>query len=300
LIEDLIITNKVTGYTLKFNMEDADYLLYEGGIDWGEVKVTHNTYNYSSMMGEYVTSSIIGTRDISIAGWIVGKTETDIFTKKETLSKVINPLQILRVKYGDYGIDAKASTNLTFSNTYKENNDKMCKFLIQLFCPFPLFTLNNDISVSLSEIEGNFIFPWVLTDETVLSYYKNTSFIEIVNNGMVDVGMKVVLKARGTVNNPTIISVSTQEQMKISKVLESGEEIVISTQDKRYVNGTLNGETTSYLDYFDYDNTWMQLQQGLNTLTVKTYDEKGNEDESRNNLNVVVYYNPSFYNLKEE
>jgi hypothetical protein len=88
--------------------------------------------------------------------------------------------------------------------------------------------------------------------------------------------------------------------MRISKTLEAGEKVVISTQDKRYVEGTLKGITTSYLDYFDYDNSWMQLSQGLNTLTVKTYDDEGAEDETKNNLNVTVYYNPNFYNLKEE
>jgi hypothetical protein len=176
----------------------------------------------------------------------------------------------------------------------------MCKFLIQLFCPFPLFTKNNDISVSLSEIKGNFAFPWILTDSTVLSYYRNTSFIDIVNAGTVDVGMKIVLEANGEVNNPTVISVTNQEQIKISKTLEAGEKIEISTQDKRYVYGTLEGVTTSYLDYFDYDNTWMQLSQGLNTLTVKTYDDEGVEDDTKNNLNVLVYYNPCYYNLKEE
>lgn len=301
MVENLYIKNLDTNKQVLMNMSDADYLLYEGGIDWGSVNVTHNTTSYSSLLGEYPTSTVIGSRDISIAGWIIGKTEQEIFNKKEVLSTLINPLQDLRIKSGDYGIDVKASTNVTFSNTYEENNDKMCKFLIQLFCPFPLFTKNNDSLVLMEDEVGGFHFPFEIPESGyIMSVFSDTRFQDIINDGAISIGIKVVFEANGVVNNPTIVNVTTQEQMKIDKVLNAGEIVTISSQSDRYVTGTINGKDENYLDYFDYDNTWMQLSQGLNTLTVKTYDENGEEDETYKNLKAYLYYNPCVYNLKEE
>lgn len=300
MIDNLKLLNKQTGNTLLMDMDNADYLLYEGGIDWGTANVTHNTYNYTSRLGEYATSTVVSTRDISISGWIIGKNNADIYRKKETLINVVNPLQDLRVEYGDYGIDAKAETHVSFSNTYKENNDVMCKFLIQLLCPFPFFTKNSDNIVMMSDIISIWHFPWVLTEnDNVFSKYQSSRFQTILNEGMVDVGVKVTMEASGDVNNPTVYSVTNQEQMRINKKLVSGEKVVISSQSKRYVEGTLNGETQSYLDYFDYDNVWMLLNQGNNVLTIKTFDDDGVEDDTYKNLEVYLEYNPCTFNLKE-
>ena len=211
MVEELNIVNLNTGLSLLFNMDNADYLIYEGGIDWGEINTTHNTYAYSSLLGEYPTNTIIGTRDISISGWIVGKTEEEIFQKKEKLSMFFNPLHTLRIKKGEYGIDGLPNTNVKFSSTYKENNDKMCKFLLQIFCPFPLFTKNDDFSISMVDIVPMWRFPWIIPEEGyVMSAMKNTRFQAVVNDGAINVGLRLVLEANGTVNNPTLISITTR------------------------------------------------------------------------------------------
>jgi hypothetical protein len=300
MIDNLTLVNKQTGYTLKMDMYNATYLLYEGGIDWGSASVEHNTYDFSSMIGKYVANTVVGSRDISIAGWIVGKSDAEIYTKKEILISVVNPLQDIRIEYGDWGIDAKASTNINFSNTYQENNDRMCKFLIQLFCPFPMFTKNDEVVITMTDIISSFHFPWVLTDNYVMSYYDNIRIKQINNDGMISTGLKVVMIANGTVNNPTVISITNQEKMSINKTMEAGEQITISSQNKRYVEGIKDGVIENYLDYFDYDNVWMQLNQGVNELTIKTYDNNGIEDETYKNLTVYLYYNPCTFNLKEE
>lgn len=302
MIEEISLLNVETGKTLLFNMKDADYLIYEGSVDWGNVSTTHNTFSYPSLIGEYLTKSTIGKREnVTIAGWIVGKTEEEIFTKKEVLSGFVNPYQTIRIRRGKYGISGRPQTNVKFSNTRAENNEKMCKFLIQFVCPYPLFDYNKDLSVSMIDITPNWHFGWAIPQEGyVLSAIKNTRFKVVNNNGTMPVGIRAVLEAKGIVNNPTIISITTQEQMRLNKVLHAGEVVEISTQKKRYVNGINGNETESYLDYFDFDNSWMQLAIGSNVLTVKTFDEQGNEDDTYKNLNVILYYNPCFLNLKEE
>lgn len=300
MIDNLLIVNKSTSKSIRMDMNKADFLLFEGGIDLGSVETKHNTFSYTSQIGEYITGTILGKRNISISGWIIGKSEQEIFSKKDTLSKTINPFNDLRIQFGEYGIDCRAETNVSFSKSYKENNDRMCKFLIKLLCPFPLFNKNSDISYTLVEERGAFRMPWVITDKTILSWVEASTLTDVVNEGPIPVGVRIVLTAKGVVNNPTIILVETQEKAKLNKVMTDGETIEISSQKERYVIGTINGVTENYLDYLDYDSTWLQLKPGENRIAIKTYNDSGIEDSSVNNLEVNIYYNPCLFNLKEE
>lgn len=301
MIDRLTITNLDTKNVIEMDMYNANYLLYEGGIDWGKIDVDHNTFKYPNQTGKYVTNTNLGTRDISISGWIIGKTEQDIFTKKETLSKVINPTNTLRVSAGKYGINCRPSSNVKFANTYAENNSVMCKFLISLFCPFPLFDLDSDVVVVMADVTPLFMFDWIIPPEGMaLSVRKRSTFTDIVNTGTLKVGCVIKLVATGLVNNPRIINVHTQEFMQINKSLEAGEEVVINTKDNRFIYGVKNGVKESYLDYFDFDSDWLMLEEGLNTLTYKTYTDTGVEDDTYKNLNIQISYNPCVFNLKEE
>ena len=46
MIESVKIRNDVTGNIIKLDMSEANYLIYEGSIDWGTVDVSHNTFQY--------------------------------------------------------------------------------------------------------------------------------------------------------------------------------------------------------------------------------------------------------------
>lgn len=301
MVENIVLSNLDTKHNLMMNMDDADYLLYEGSIDWGTIDTKHNTFKYPNQVGKYITNTSLGTRDVAISGWIVGKTEQEIITKKEILSKVINPMHTIRVKAGEYGIEGCPSSNVKFSNAYKENNDKMCKFLIRLFCSFPLFDLDSDVVVSMADITPLFHFPLIIPKQGIsMSVRKRTTFTDVVNGGTIPVGCTIRLVATGTVHNPRIINVHTQQYIQINKTMEAGEEIVINTKDNRYIYGIKEGVKESYLDYFDFDSTWLMLQVGLNTLTYKTYASENVEDETYKNLNINLSYNPCIFNLKEE
>ena len=69
----------------------------------------------------------------------------------------------------------------------------------------------------------------------------STKFIvAIENKGAVPVGMTIVFKANGTLENPSLINVNTQKYFKINKTMRAGEEIRINTmigekKDSRYV-----------------------------------------------------------------
>ena len=165
MVDSIKIKNNATNSIKSFDMSEADYLIYEGAIDWGNVSVNHNTFSYPTQIGSYITNTVIGTRDVSINGWIIGDTLDDINRKKEELSKLINPLEQITIYVGDYSMHGKPSSNVTYSKEYAENNEVCCKFLIQVLCDYPMFILTNPLTPEIGKIFGGFMFPLTIPKE---------------------------------------------------------------------------------------------------------------------------------------
>lgn len=303
MVEELKIRNLTLNDECTMNMEDADYLLYEGGIDWGSLGVSHNTFQYSQQVGQSITNTVVGTRDISIGGWIIGKTLDEIKAKKKRLSAIVNPLNDVEVEQGKWKIKCRPAANVVFSNSYVENNDTVCKFLIQLFCPNPMFESSTTYGKKLMQDEAMFKFPWVLPRTgIVMSTRQASSIVAINNTGSAEVGCTITLQALGDVNNPEVVNLDTSEFIKIKKNLVYGEVITIKTaKGERSVVGHIgSAEDINYLDYFDFDNTWLQLPVGVSNIGYRTFDNEGNEDTTYKSLVVTIQYNLSTMNLEDE
>ena len=303
MIESIKIRNESTGKIIKLDMSEANYLIYDGSIDWGTVDVSHNTFQYPTQIGAYISSTVVGTRDISISGWIIGDTLQEIEQKKDYLSKHINPLQNVTILVGEYSISGKPDSNLNVGNSYSENNEAMCKFLISIFCSNPMFLLSNAIDVSIADTQGMFGFPLIFKPEgIILGLRKKSLFTDVTNDGAIEVGMTVTIEALGTTKNPRIINVNTNEYMRINKTMVAGEKIVINTnKGERSVYGYVNGEKENYFDYFDFDNVWLQVPNGISTFTYKTYDDDYvTENDTYKNINVTISYRLAVYNIGGE
>lgn len=298
MVERLFIYNKNLNKRILMNMEDADYLLYEGGIDWGGIEVVHNTSQYVQQIGNTITDSTVGTRDISISGWIIGS-EKEINDKKKTLSSMINPLHDLTIEVDKWKISGKPSTNVKYSKNYEENNDKMCKFLIQIFCSFPLFTASDVKEGYITSSIGLFSFPLVIKKDGIsMSYRTKNYFVDIINDGAFEIGCEIVFEANGIVNNPTLLNVNTGERIKINKTLYSGEKIIVNT--KKGNRSVKNQNNEDYYEFFDFDNSWLQLNVGTNTFTYYTTNSFGERDETYKNMDLKIRYNICEMNLDEE
>lgn len=302
MVESLIIRNTTSNESKQFDMSEANYLIYEGAIDWGNVDVTHNTFQFPEQIGKYVSSTVMGSRDISINGWIIGDTEEEIKLKKVDLSKFFNPFDEMEIIVGNYSIFGRPSANVQYGKTLAENSVVAVKFLLQIFCPQPLFLLSNAISVDVAETIGGFCFPLILKPEgIIMGYRKKSLFADITNDGATSVGMIITLEASGTVNNPEFMDVNTHKRIRINKVLTAGEVVIINTSiGERSVTGIVNGNEINYFKYFDYDNEWLQIPNGLSTFTYRTYDSSGEQDESYKKMSVNVKYKTAIYNLEGE
>lgn len=267
MIESLLLTNTVTLQSILFDRDDSDFVLDE--VDLGVVNGTHHSYKYVNQIGIYINSTTLEQRTVSIKGYVIGDDYGLLEENKNTLNRFINPLQAVDITVLDkYKLTFKPDYSIKYSAPYKDNNEVLCKFLIQGTCPDPLFTTLGEQSAVIGTVK-KFHFPLVIPKNVGILMGLRTSslFLNLNNTGDVATGMIIEFTCTSNVKNPKLINVDTQEFIQIDKTIVPGEKIVVSTiSGEKYIRGTLNGVESNYFAYLNYESTWMQLSTGLNTL----------------------------------
>ena len=247
----------------------------------------------------YVTGTSLETRSIEITGWVIAESETMMTNRKRVLNRFFNPQQAVDMFYKEYVLRFLPNTSVKYSATVAENNEVVCKFKVEGYCPDPLFSEQVESKVAAASTIPMFHFPLIIsktpnTPGGVIFGLRQPSLIVAINNsGAVDVGMKIVFKANGTLYGPSLINIDTQKYFKVNKSMQAGEEIVIDTIiGEKKIQGMLNGVTSNYFKYRDLNSEWLQLKVGDNIFR---YDA----EQNIKNLEVYIYYNNKYLEVQE-
>lgn len=298
MVEGIKLQNVETRAILTLDMVSTpDYVL--NSVDWGAVESTHHSYKYVNQIGVYVTGTSLETRSVDISGWVIASTEREMTNRKTILNRFFNPQQAVDLFYKDYVLRFLPNTSVRYSTAIAENNEVVCKFKVEGYCPDPLFSEQMESKVAAASTIAMFHFPLIISQTPnppggIAFGLRQPSLIVAINNsGAVDVGMKIVFKAIGTLHGPSLINVNTQKYFKVNKTMQAGEEIVINTTiGEKKIQGTLNGITTNYFKYRDLDSEWLQLSVGDNLFR---YDAEENVE----NLEVYIYFNNKYLEVQE-
>lgn len=109
-------------------------------VDWGTVKGTHHSYKYVNQVGVTVTNTSLGTRDITIEGWVVADSEKQMTYLKSMLNAFVNPQEEIDLIYGKYVIRFKPDESVKYSVAFADNNDAFSKFQIIGTAANPMFS----------------------------------------------------------------------------------------------------------------------------------------------------------------
>ena len=138
MVESILLQNVETRAYLKLDMlTTPDYIL--NSVDWGVVESTHHSYKYVNQIGVYVTGTSLETRAVTIMGWVIADTERQMTQRKAMLNRFFNPQQAVDLFYKNYELRFLPSYSVRYSTTIAENNEIVCKFKVEGFCPDPLF-----------------------------------------------------------------------------------------------------------------------------------------------------------------
>lgn len=298
MVEGIKLQNVQTRAVLTLDMVSTnDYIL--NSVDWGQVTSTHHSYKYVNQIGVYVTGTSLETRNVEINGWVVAENEAQMTQRKQVLNRFFNPQQAIDLMYSVYTLRFLPNTSVRYSATVAENNEVVCKFKIEGYCPDPLFSEQVENKVAAASTVGMFHFPLIMSKDpeppggVVFGLRQPSLIVAIDNGGAVSVGMKIVFKANGTLTGPMLIDVETQKYFKVNKTMQAGERIEIDTAiGQKKIQGILNGVTSNYFKYRDLDSEWLQLDVGSNLFR---YDA----DANAGNLEVFIYYSNKFLEVQK-
>ena len=168
MVESIVLVNKSLGTSLPINMATRDYVLEN--VDWGAIESSNKSYKFINQVGVYVTGTTLESRTISILGWVVADTIEDMKRRKKFLNSFVNPLQRIDLQYNEYRIEGIPETSIKYGSEMPENNEVMCKFLINLFCPDPMFYIQNGSYVSVANWAPKFKFPLIIPSGNYVTY----------------------------------------------------------------------------------------------------------------------------------
>lgn len=298
MVERIILKRVKDSKELILDMVSTpDYILKS--VDWGTIRGTHHSYKYVNQVGVTITGTSLETRPVSIEGWVVATSPVQMDILKKKLNSFVNPQDAIDLYYNEYLIRFIPDETVKYASGKAENNDAFCKFIITGTCPNPLFTnTSENVSIFATTIP-RFHFPLVLSEDSlekgvVFGRRTDSLITNVFNAGSVTSGMRIVFKAKGTVLNPKLINVNTQEKLAINKTLVAEEEIEVNTNvGEKSIRGKIgNASYGNYYMYKDIDSTWLQLEIGDNLFR---YDA----DDGLENLEIFVYFYNRFLEVQE-
>jgi len=229
-----------------------------------------------------VLDVILKERTISIKGTILGEDMTDLFSKRQLLSRIFNPkLKKASLKYvNDFGekcIECYSEDAPVFG----ENYATLQEFLITLLCPSPFWLDENFTKEEIITWVGGASFP---ISFPVKFANKGETKKNIINIGDVETPVEITFK--GPAINPCVTNLLTGEYIKVKRSLSSDDILIINTEfgNKKVEIQDKNGVRINAFNWIDLNSTFFNLQVGDNTIQ---YTSDGADPASV----VIKYYN---------
>lgn len=188
-------------------------------------------------------------------------------------------------------IDALFKSGLPGTLVFKEDtNERQTKYYVEsinstgqsgartytvsLLCPDPFFYAMEDVIVYLAAWMGNFTFEHDFISAGEEFGYRSNQRLQNIQNEQAEngIGMNITITAAGTVTNPSIIRVESNESIQIGTesnpfTMGAGDTLTITTSDNdKHVYYTHNGITTEINQYITEDSTFIQLMRGNNNI----------------------------------
>lgn len=292
MIKEITITSQTGRGSITMTYGDRrGYWLDD--VDWGQAEGSHNTYSYLNQIGANIVNTSIGTRSISITGYVVERDAT-ITSRCEALNTYFSPAEDYWLIYDNYKIAFRPDASITWSRTYTENNRKLRKFLIQGTCPYPLFQEVEDTEEPFNVVTGTFHFPNDLGSGESLVYGVSASSytITVDNTGGFEAGVTIVIEFSAEVTNPKIYN--GEKLVGVDYTFESGEVLEICTiPGQKHITLTTGGDETNLMKYRNIGMSWWLLSPGENELTLTCDDVS-----ELGGMSVSVYFAPLYQEVE--
>lgn len=291
IYEKLIYTNE-RGESIELSTESVYHCNVSKDVD-GIAGVTNVVYSTNSMgqHGDTFVGQRIEARDIDILGHINTRDKQQAYELRRRLLKIFNPELSGTLAY-EYGGFKRVIGCRIHGEPKIERKSVLIEFNIPLDCLNPFWREEDEQREDIASWVAAWHFPCVIEKENtksmIFGYRAESVIVDCFNEGDVSTGMRVRFTALGTVVNPIILNVDTEEFIKLNVTMLTGDVIEVNTKyGNKGATLTRNGEKTDYFRYVDVDSTFMQLAIGDNNFR---YDA----DSGVNSMEVSIFYNKEY------
>lgn len=296
MIDEIKITS-LSGRGTLFLKSREYWGYWLGPVDWGQVQGQHQTYNYLNQIGKSIVSTTVGTRALSITGWVVDG-DGNIQDRCDFLNAFISPMEDYELEYKGKKIGFRPDISVAYSPEYMKNNEKVRRFLIQGTCPFPLFTDQNDTAVPFQQTGNMFTFPtnFGQSEPLVFAVTGQAYSIHVYNKGGFSTGFIVRIRFTGEVVGPQVKNLTTGKMIGVNRTFVRGEQLEISTLpgSKHMTLWSENGQKVNLIKYRDVQTSFdTQLQPGDNLIALDCADL-----DQRSAMDVTLYYTPLYLEVE--
>lgn len=289
-IEKLIYTNE-RGETIEFSHASVYHTNEVSGLS--DIRNAIYSINSMGQDGDTYLGNRIQSREIEIVGSIATRNKDETVTLRRRLNHVLNPKigATLTYVYGDFKrvIDCRVDNAPVYSRKAIFQD-----YTVQLVCHNPFWREEAESKTDIASWIGGFEFPEPLGLEIPMEegweigYREPSLIVNVYNGGDVKSGVRIDFRALGTVVNPSLLNIDTQEFIKVNYTLEAGDVLSVSTYyGQKEVFLKTGGQTIDAFRYLDPDSSYIQLEVGDNLFR---YDAESNVA----GLEVSIYHNNQY------
>lgn len=298
MITEIKITS-LSGRGTLFLKSREHFGYWLGPVDWGQAQGQHQTYRYYNQVGSSIVGTVIGTRALSITGWVVDAGDgLSLQERCDYLNAFISPVEDYLLEYKGKKIQFRPDISVGYSPEYIKNNEKVRRFLIQGTCPFPLFTDMEDTAVPFDQTGKKLCFPtdFGRVNPLVFAVIGRAYSINVNNRGGFSNGFVVRIRFSGEVTNPRILNMTTEKMIGVNRTFTRGEQLELGTVpgSKHITLWTADGAKQDLIKSRDYRSSFdMQLQPGVNRIALEC-----EELDQRASMDVTLYYTPLYLEVE--
>lgn len=237
--------------------------------------------------GAAYQSSRFEKRQIIIKFHVVCESESNLLAVRSKIHRVFNPKLGLGTLIYEYkGVSRKIKCVADGLPTMAlKSRITDCEGEVVLLAHDPFFQDVEEKKLEVAIWHNALKFPLTIPRQGMIFGYKEPSLIaNIINEGDIECGLTIEFIAKGTVINPSLLNINTQEFIKVNRTMTAGEKIIISTgYNEKRIMSIIDGQSTNIMNHLDLESTFLQLAVGDNLFR---YDA----EQNLSNLEVNIYY----------
>jgi len=287
--------------TDKIEFDRSNYVLTT--VDYGAIGATHSTAKGVAQVGERLISTALDTRDVSIVGFIRSYAppglkpyereewlEKEMKAKKARILQMCDPRRSFRIQVNkSLVLNCNATATVKFAPSKLINNTRVAQFVIDAFCPDPLFADAVAKYAKIIELKSNFTWPLEIPDTGfTFAEYSDAKIAELKNGGDIETGLLIHFYAGATVQNPALTDVATGEYIKLNHTFAPGETVVVNTNYGQESVTSYNGAAViDKINTLDLSSSFLQARPGSTKLH---FDALSNSVA----MTVTIYYHQRY------